>query len=58
MLYLDEGIDTGDILDARSMALSPGDTPETVYQWIGESAAAMLTEHLPGLLTGTAPRTR
>lgn len=56
MLYLDEGIDSGDIIDAQSREIAPGDTPETLYEWIGESSASLLTKHLEGLLTGTAPR--
>ena len=56
MLYLDEGIDTGDVVDARALELRPNDTPDSVYRWIGESSVEMLALHLTGLLSGTAPR--
>lgn len=57
LLYLDEGIDSGDIIDAQSRLVTPDDTPETLYRWIGESSATLIRKHLEGLLTGTAPRT-
>jgi methionyl-tRNA formyltransferase len=57
MLYLDEGVDSGDIIDSRVIALAPDMTPELVYQHMARTAAEMLTEHLPGILDGTAPRT-
>lgn len=57
MLYLDEGIDSGDIVDADSKRIA-GDTPATIYEWIGRSTVALLRRHLPGLLAGTAPRQR
>ena len=57
MLYLDAGIDSGDIIEARSTPVHPDDTPETLYAWIGDTSAAMLAKHLPALLEGTAPRT-
>jgi methionyl-tRNA formyltransferase len=56
MLYLDEGVDSGDIIDTRSRAILPGDTPETLYEWVARTDAEMLLANLPGLLDGTAPR--
>lgn len=57
MLYLDEGVDSGDIIDERRMRLVAMDTPETIYKWMAHSAVSMLRKHLPALLAGTAPRT-
>jgi methionyl-tRNA formyltransferase len=57
LLYLDEGIDSGDIIDQRAIRLFPSDTPQSIYGQMAKTAAAMLTEHLPALLEGTAPRT-
>jgi methionyl-tRNA formyltransferase len=57
LLYLDEGVDSGDIIDSRTIALAQDMTPELVYQHMARTAAEMLTEHLPGILDGTAPRT-
>jgi hypothetical protein len=57
MLYLDEGVDSGDIIDWRRLRLVASDTPETIYEWMARSGVAMLRQHLPALLAGTAPRT-
>lgn len=58
MLYLDEGIDTGDIIATRTIPIIGAfDTPEKLNREMGLTAADMLTAHLTGLLAGTAPRT-
>lgn len=54
--YLDDGVDSGDIIDSRVYRIGRDDTPSTIYDWIGASSAEMLAKHLPGLLAGTAPR--
>lgn len=56
MFYLDAGVDTGDIIDERSRPIVPGDTPASIYEWVGESSVDMLLANLQGLLDGTAPR--
>ena len=56
MLFLDARVDSGDIIDAESRRIGADDTPETLYEWVAESDARMLTRHLPALLAGTAPR--
>ncbi len=56
MMYLDAGTDTGDIVDQRRIPIGPDDTCATVYQQVAAAGAAMLTEHVPALLAGTAPR--
>ena len=57
LLYLDEGVDTGDIIDERRIRVYPGDTPDILYHHMARTCVEMLTEHLPALLDGTAPRT-
>ena len=57
MLFLDEGVDSGDIIDERVTAVMGDDTPETLYDWMAMTAVDMLLTHLPALLAGTAPRT-
>lgn len=57
MFYLDEGVDSGDIIDRRRIRLEPDMTPELVYQHMARTCVEMLDEHLPALLAGTAPRT-
>lgn len=56
MLFLDPGVDTGDIIDQRPVAIGADDTCGTVYERVAAAGAAMLAEHLPALLDGTAPR--
>jgi methionyl-tRNA formyltransferase len=68
MLWLDEGVDTGDIIDTRTFPIGPSSQdevergvrflgPDEIYERIGETSADMLREHWQGLLDGTAPRT-
>lgn len=56
LFYLDEGIDTGDIVAERRIPILSTDTPETLYREMGQTAVDMLRVHLPGLLAGSAPR--
>lgn len=57
MLFLDAGVDSGDIIDERVIPLHPrDDTPEAVYARMAHASAEMLLQHLPALLRGTAPR--
>jgi methionyl-tRNA formyltransferase len=56
MMYLDVHADTGDIIDQRSVPITPTDTCGTVYAGVARAGAEMLAEHLPALLDGTAPR--
>lgn len=56
MLYLDEGVDSGDIIDTRAHRVLEGETPASLYDWIAASSVEMLLANLPGLLEGTAPR--
>lgn len=57
MLYLDEGVDSGDVIDAEAHVIQPDDTPESLYRWVAESDARLLRRHLAGILAGNAPRT-
>lgn len=56
MMMLDPGADTGDIVDQVTVSIGPEDTCATVYDRVARAGAEMLLAHLPGLLTGTAPR--
>jgi methionyl-tRNA formyltransferase len=58
MMYLAPGADEGDIIDQRAVTIEPDDTCGTVYEKVAAAGAAMLREHLPALLSGTAPRRR
>jgi len=54
MLWLDDGVDTGDIIDEAIFSNS-GD-PDDIYRLIGETSAEMLRRHWDGLIDGSAPR--
>ena len=54
MLFLTDEPDAGDIIDSR---IIPVTTASEMNRRMGETAAEMLRQHLPALLTGTAPRT-
>lgn len=54
MLWLDDDVDTGDIIDERTFENS-GD-PDDIYRRIGETSAEMLKRHWRGLIDGSAPR--
>jgi methionyl-tRNA formyltransferase len=56
MMYLDAGTDTGDVIDQRPVPIGAADTCATVYARVADVGAAMLRQHLPALLDGTAPR--
>jgi methionyl-tRNA formyltransferase len=56
MMLLAPGVDSGDIVDQRSIPIGPEDTCAEVYERVGRAGAEMLVAHLPGLLAGTAPR--
>jgi methionyl-tRNA formyltransferase len=58
MIFLDEGVDTGDIIDQRRMPITPEDDCRTLYEKVSDSAIEMLLQHLPALKAGTAPRRR
>lgn len=55
MLYLDAGVDTGDIIAERTFPI--GQDPDAIYRDIGRTSAEMLRQHWDALLDGTAPRT-
>jgi methionyl-tRNA formyltransferase len=55
MLWLDDGTDTGDIIDEWQFDIR-GLNADDIYQVIGRTSAAMLRARWDGLLDGTAPR--
>jgi len=56
MFFLDEGVDTGDIIAQRRIAIAEDDTCATLYRKVAGAAIEMLEEQLPALKSGTAPR--
>ena len=54
--YLDEGIDTGDIIDIVSVDVEPEDTGFTVTRKLCYASAEMFKRYLPLIKEGKAPR--
>jgi methionyl-tRNA formyltransferase len=55
LMWLAEGVDTGDIIDQTSIEITPYDTCATVYEKVSEANAAMILRLLPLLLAGGRP---
>jgi len=56
VMYVDEGLDTGDILLARRIAILPGETAGDLHDRLAELAPTAMLEALALLADGTAPR--
>ncbi len=52
-MRLDEGLDTGDILMQREMAIAPDQTAQDLYPLLAEMGAALMVETLEGLGSGS-----
>lgn len=56
VMYMDEGLDTGDILLQKKIEISPRATGESLHDRLGELAPAAMLESLQLLESGKAPR--
>jgi methionyl-tRNA formyltransferase len=56
VMYMDEGLDTGDILLQRPLEISPNETGESLHRRLGELAPDCANEALGRLRAGTAER--
>lgn len=56
LFYLDEGTDSGDIIDQTRIPIGDDDTSWTIYEKTTEATIKMVDTHLNSLLNGTAPR--
>jgi len=52
-MRLDEGLDTGDMLLQREMAIAPDQTAEDLFPRLAEMGAALMVKTLEGLSSGT-----
>ena len=52
-MRLDQGLDTGDILLQRSLAIEPDQTAEQLFRVLAESGASLMLDTLRGLDAGT-----
>src|SRR5205809_3452491 len=57
VMYMDEGLDTGDILLQRNIEISPTDTGGSLHDRLAQIAPKALLESLGMLAERTAPRT-
>jgi methionyl-tRNA formyltransferase len=57
VMYMDEELDTGDILLQRKIDISPNETGGSLHDRLGQNAPAALLESLRMLSSGNAPRT-
>ena len=57
VMYMAEGLDTGDILLTRATPISESDTGGSLHDRLGVIAAEALAEALPLVAAGSAPRT-
>jgi methionyl-tRNA formyltransferase len=57
VMYMDEGLDTGDILLQRKIEIAPNDTGASLHDRLAQIAPDALLESLRLLATGNAPRT-
>src|SRR5262245_47303352 len=56
VMYMDEGLDTGDILLQRSVEILPNDTGGALHDRLAQAAPETLLESLRLLAAGNAPR--
>lgn len=56
MLYLDEGIDTGDVIAFQGFPIEEGDQAADVLAKANQATLDLLERHLEALLEGEAPR--
>jgi len=58
VMYMDEGLDTGDILVQRSVEILPNDTGGSLHDRLAQIAPEALLESLRLIAAGSAPRIR
>lgn len=56
VIYMDEGLDTGEILLQRSVEILPNDTGESLHDRLAQTAPDALLESLRLVAAGNAPR--
>jgi LmbE family N-acetylglucosaminyl deacetylase len=57
MFYMDEGIDTGDVIGVERFAIEEDDAAADVLRKADDATILLLERHLDAILDGTAPRT-
>jgi len=57
IMYMDEGLDTGDIISMRETSIGEDMTGGELYEKLAHVGAELLADTLPSIIDGTAPRT-
>lgn len=57
-MYMEKGLDTGDMLDKTEVVIEPTDTGETLHDKLAEAGAKLILETLTKLGQGKATRTK
>lgn len=57
-MYMEKGLDTGDMIDKVEVAITPEDTGATLHDKLAEAGAALILETLTKLENHTATRTK
>lgn len=57
VMYMDEGLDTGDIISAEEIEITPADNSETIHDKAAKVGSALLSATVYALADGTATRT-
>ncbi len=55
--YIDQGVDTGDVITQREVAVSAADTAATLYEKLERASVSLFRDSWPALLGGEAGRT-
>jgi methionyl-tRNA formyltransferase len=56
IMYMDKGMDTGDIISIKSIPIKEDDTVETMHDKLSVIGASLLEETLPSIINGTNKR--
>ena len=56
LMHMAKKLDAGDMIAVRKTPITPEDTAETLFARLAELGAALLSETLPAIVDGTAPR--
>lgn len=57
LMYMAEGLDTGDMISRVEVAIEPEDTSGTIFEKLSVAGARLLQDELPKLLAGQSDRT-
>jgi methionyl-tRNA formyltransferase len=57
IMYMDVGLDTGDIISAREIPIGDDTTGRELYETLADVGASLLADTLPSIISGTASRT-